>query len=47
MAHIQIAELYSLKIAGEKLFWENNDDLRRLIIANLDCTDIQFVEQAS
>jgi hypothetical protein len=44
---MQIAELYSLNIAGEKLFWENNDDLRRLTIAKLDCTDIQFVKQAS
>lgn len=44
---LQVNELYSLNIAGEKLFWENNDDLRRLTVANLDCTDIQFVEKVS
>lgn len=39
-------ELYDLNISGKKLFWHNNDEMRRLTTAKLDCTDVGFVVQA-
>lgn len=45
---ILLAEsLFSINIAGDKMFWHNNDDSRRLTVMNLDGTDAVFVEQAS
>ena len=42
---MQTEELYSLNIAGGKLFWQNNDEFRRLTSSNLNCTEILFVKQ--
>ncbi|MDD2427485.1 MAG: DUF5050 domain-containing protein [Eubacteriales bacterium] len=42
----QTSELFSLNIAGDKLFWETNNELRQPTTANLDGTDIHFIELA-
>lgn len=39
--------LFSINIAGGKMFWHNNDEQRRLTVMNLDGTELTFVEQAS
>jgi|GEM_PF-1622963 len=41
---LKVDQIFSLNAAGGKLFWTTNDDLRRVTVSNLDCTDIQFVE---
>lgn len=40
---IQTTDISSLNIAGDKLFWETNNDLRQPTVAKLDGTDVQYV----